>query len=211
MRRILIIITFVLLAGSMWTALGPGAIEPVQRNIIYVHVPGSVCALLCFVVLLIASIGYLVTAKNSWDILAAASAEVGLVFALILNVTGSIFSRAEWNAWWTSASLRLVTSAILLLLYAVYMVLRLSFENAPAMRARICAVFGIIAFLDVPMVFISARFINDTMHRPGFSFESDWQRIAFLGGMISMIMLAGILIWIKTDLLKAKEKLQEVD
>ena len=131
--------------------------------------PNSVCALLCFVVLLAASIGYLVTGRPTWDLVAVAAAEAGFVFATILNATGMLFSRAEWNVWWTPSP-RLVTSALLWFLYAVYLILRVSLPGSRRRTARICAVFGILAFLDVPLVFVSARFIPD-IHRPNFSLE----------------------------------------
>jgi heme exporter protein C len=207
MRRIILIAAFILLIFSMWVALYPGQITPVQRNIIYAHIPSSICALLCFVVLLVASIGYLITNNPKLDHVAAASAEVGLVFATVLNLTGMIFSRAEWGPWWTP-SLRLITSAILWFLYVVYLILRAGISNSQHIRARVCAVFGIIAFLDVPMVYISARFLPD-IHRPNFSFDSLWQRVAFMSGMFAMMLLAATLIWLKTDILRNKTKLEQ--
>ncbi len=207
MRRILLLLTFVLLLVSMWMALNIGQITPVKRNILYAHVPSSICALLCFVVLLVASIGYLCTAKPSWDLVAAASAEVGAVFATILNVTGMIFSRAEWNIWWTPSP-RLITSAVLWFLYFAYLILRVSIPDSQRRRARVCAVFGIIAFLDVPMVVISARFMPD-IHRPSFSFDSPWQSVALILSIAATVLLATVLIWLKTDLSKNKAKLEK--
>ncbi len=206
MRRILLLLAFILLLLSMWMALTWGQITPVKRNILYAHVPSSVCALLCFVVLLIASVAVLYTGKPGWDMLAAASAEVGAVFATVLNVTGMIFSRAEWNTWWTPSP-RLITSAVLWFLYIVYLILRASMPHSQRHRARICAIFGIIAFLDVPMVFISARFIPD-IHRPSFTLDSSWQRVALMLGMAGTVLLAAALIWLKTNLLKNKAKLE---
>jgi heme exporter protein C len=200
MRRLLFALAFGLLVASTWIGLTQGQIVPVQRNILYAHVPNSVCALLCFVVLLAASVGYLTTGKQTWDVVAMASAEAGFVFATILNATGMLFSRAEWNVWWT-ASPRLVTSAILWFLYAVYLILRVSLPGSQYRRARICAVFGIIAFLDVPLVFISARFIPD-IHRPNFSFDSPWQSAALMLGMAGTALLAAALIWLRTSLLR---------
>jgi heme exporter protein C len=207
-------VTFGLTLASMWIALTVGAVEgppanpqsPV-RNIIYLHVPSSICALLCFVVLLIGSVGYLITSEPGWDILAAASAEVGAVFATILNVTGSVFSRAEWNTWWTPSP-RLVSAAILLFLYIVYLILRSSLAASPRRKARICAVFGIIAFIDVPMVIISARFLPD-IHRPGFSFTSSWQTAAFILSMAAMALLGALMISLKTNILRIKARLDE--
>ena len=213
MRRILLFIVFLALLSYMFMALTVGRIEgpaanpdsPV-RNIIYAHVPSSICALICFTVILVASICYLATENSRWEILGAASAEVGVIFATILNVTGMIFSRAEWNIWWTP-SLRLLSSAVLWFLYVVYLILRTSLAASPIRRARICAVFGIVGFAAVPLVYISARFVQD-IHRPSFSMESPWQRGAFFLGMISTMLLAALLIWIKTDILKIQTELE---
>jgi len=232
MRRLLFALALFLSVASTWIGLTRGQIVPVQRNLLYVHVPSSVCALLCFVVLLAAGISVLVAGRDGkrghspfssgnrtpgagegeeagcplfrswqvWDLAAVAAAEVGLVFATILNATGMIFSRAEWNVWWTPSP-RLVTSALLWFLYAVYLILRISLPGAPQRRARICAVFGIVAFLDVPLVFISARFIAD-IHRPSFSLASAWQTAALMSGMAATVHLAAALIWLRTDLLR---------
>jgi heme exporter protein C len=197
MRQLLFAPAAVLLAASVWIGWTWGQIVPVQRNILYVHVPSAVCALLCFVVLLAASTAYLATGRRTWDLVAAAAGEVGFVLATVLNATGMIFSRVEWSIWWTPSP-RLVTSAILWLLFAVYLILRVSFPGPTQRRARICAVFGIIAFLDVPLVFVSARFIPD-IHRPSFSFESAWQTAALLLGTAGVAALAAALIWRRAD------------
>ena len=214
MRRVLILIAFVLLTASLWLSFTMGKVEgpkahpdsPV-RNIVYAHVPSSITSLACFVVLLVAAIGYLRTNRDSWDRLGAAAAEVGVVFATVLNATGSIFSRAEWGDWWTPTP-RLVSAAILWFLYVVYLILRTSLTGSRQRRARVCAVFAIIAFLDVPMVIISARFLPD-MHRASFGFTSGWQRAAFFTGMAGTLMLAWILIWMRTEVFKCKALLEE--
>jgi len=213
-RRILLCLDMILILTAMWIALTAGRIQgpeanpdSVVRNIIYAHVPSSICAMLCFVVLLVASIGYLITSKRIWDQVAMASAEVGMVFAAILNLTGSIFSRAEWGPWWTPTP-RLVTAALLWFLYVVYLILRSSISGSADKKAKICAVYGIIAFLDVPLVYISARYIPD-IHRASFSFDASEQRIAFFMSMASIVLLGALLIWIRTDILKIQNRLQE--
>jgi heme exporter protein C len=210
------LIASMLLLASVWIGLtwgqvlGPGgSMDSPVRNIIYLHVPSSICALLCFIVLVIAGIGYLCTTKDAWDRVAIAAAEVGTVFAIILNLTGSIFSRAEWNTWWTAASPRLVTSAVLCFLYVVYLILRSSLSGSRQRIGRICAIFSIIAFLDVPMVVLSARFIPDPMHRRSFEFGSSWQRLAFFLGMISVVLLGAYFIWLRTNILKNKDLLEQ--
>ena len=207
MRRLLLALAFLLLIASTWIGLTQGQIDPVQRNILYVHVPNSVCALLCFVVVLAASVGYLATAGQTWDLVATAAAEAGFVFATILNATGMIFSRAEWNVWWTPSP-RLVTSALLWFLYAVYLILRVSLPGGQRRAARLCAVFGIVAFLDVPLVYLSARFFPD-IHRANFSFDSAWQTTALLLGMAGTALLAAGLIWRRATLLRDNLKLEQ--
>lgn len=214
MRRFLLVMALILWMTSLWMIITLGRIRgPVAhpdspvRNILYVHVPSSICALLCFVVLLVSSIAFLSSNRQGWDLIAAASAEVGALFATVLNVTGMIFSRAEWNIWWTPSP-RLISSAILWFLYIVYLILRTNLPGSAQRRGRICAVFGIIAFLDVPMVFISARFLPD-IHRPNFSLESSAQNVTLILSMITVLLLASILIWIKTDIQKAQYQLDK--
>ena len=206
MRTFLLVLSGCLILTSGWMALTIGAVEPLCRNIVYLHVPASICSLVCFTVVFICSIQYLRTKNQICDYVAAASAEAGLVFATVLNATGSIFAYAEWGVWWTP-SMRLISSAILWFLYVAYLILRASF-TAEKHRSRICAVFGIIAFIDVPMVFISARFIRD-IHRPSAGFQTDWQRFAFALAVCGILFLAALLIWIRTDILKIGTKMND--
>lgn len=207
MRRILMLITFALLLISTWMAFTVGEVVPseknitFEKNIVYVHVPSAICSTLCFLVLLVAGIFYLVTNKPIWDYIGAASAEAALVFSTVLNATGSIFSRPFWNTWWTPSP-RLISSAILWFLCVAYLILRANIQN-PRYRARICAVFGIIAFLDVPMIYITARLMAD-QHIDNVKFESALQRASFGLSVLGIVLLAALLIWLKTDILKSK-------
>jgi heme exporter protein C len=207
------VLTLVIILVSTWLAFTIGEVAggetetaiTVEKNIVYIHVPSAICTTLCFVALLVASIGYLATGKPNWDHLAAASAEVALVFATVLNVTGSIFAYPFWNTWWTPSP-RLISSAILWFLCIAYLILRANIQNQRH-RARICAVFGIIAFLDVPMVFITARMMPD-MHIPNIEFGSPAQGASFGLSILGIMLLGCIMIWLKTDILKSKAKLE---
>ena len=206
MRKYLLGLSLCLILISGWMALTVGAVEPAQRNIVYIHAPAAICSLVCFCVLFICSIQYLRTKNQKWDYAAAASAEVGLVFATVLNATGSIFACAEWGVWWTPSP-RLISSMVLWFLYVAYLILRASF-TLEGRKETICAVFGIIAFIDVPLVFISARLVRD-IHRPSLSFESGGQTLAFGLTVCGTLLLAAILIWIRTNILKIKTKIND--
>ena len=125
------------------------------QRIIYFHVPSAWLSMLAFGVTMIASIGYLIKSQRNWDSLAASSAEIGLVFTLAAMASGSIWAKPAWNTWWTWDP-RLTTYTIMFLLYVAYFMLRSAMED-PARRARFAAVYGIFAFLSVPITFMSIR------------------------------------------------------
>ena len=204
MRKLLLGLSLCLILISGWMALTVGVVEPAQRNIVYIHVPAAICSIVCFCVLFVCSIQYLRHKRQRWDYVAAASAEVGLVFATVLNATGSIFACAEWGLWWTPSP-RLISSAVLWFLYVAYLILRASFTGERR-KETICAVFGIIAFVDVPLVFISARLLRD-IHQPSFSFETGGQTLAFGLAICGTLLLAAFLIWIRSDTLKIKNEM----
>ncbi|MFC1783555.1 cytochrome c biogenesis protein CcsA [Planctomycetota bacterium] len=209
MRRILLCSSFALLVFSAWFALSKGQVDETVRNSVYFHVPSSICALLCFTLILICSVGFLATKKLYWDYLAAAAAEVGLVCATVLNVTGSIFAHQQWGVWWTPEP-RLVTSAILWFLYVAYLILRSSIPSARR-QGQLCAVFGIIAFLDVPLVFLSARFTKGS--HPGgpgneFRLDTGGQYAAFGLSILAVLVLSAILVWLRYDIIKCRSQLE---
>jgi heme exporter protein C len=207
MRTILMLITLALLITSAWLGLIKGTVDPAVKNLVYFHVPSSICSLLCFTAILVCGIGYLASKKLIWDQIAAASAQVGILAATVLNLTGSIFSKAEWGVWWTPEP-RLITSAILWFLYVAYLIIRSGIPS-PRRRAQICAVFGIIAFLDVPMVLISARLLDKGMHPAAPLFTEPVQKAAFGLSILATILLAVILIWLKTDVERTNATLDE--
>lgn len=125
------------------------------QKIFYTHMPMAWWSLISFFIVFLASIGYLVKRGRRFDLVAGAAAEVGMVFATLALITGSIWARGAWNVWWTWDP-RLTTSLIMWYVYAAYLVLR-SVPMNPARRELFCAVLGVVAFLDVPLVFYSAR------------------------------------------------------
>lgn len=206
MRIILLAAAALSITASYLLGFSSGSIEPVQRNIIYIHVPASITALCCFCVLFISSCAYLKNRKIIFDKISHAAAKTAMLFTVVLNITGVIFSHAEWSVWWT-ASPRLISSAVLLFLCAAYIILRANLTEDK--KPVICAVFGIIAFIDVPIVFAASRLMRD-IHRPSVSFQNNCQTAAFTLAVLGTIALAAFLIWIQTDILILKEK-QELE
>lgn len=125
------------------------------QKIFYTHLPLAWWALISFFGVFAASVAYLVTRRDRWDLLAGTFAEIGVLFSGLALITGSVWGRAAWNTWWTWDP-RLSTTLVTWFVYTAYLVLR-SAEIGGSGQRRIRAVVGIVAFLDVPLVFFSAR------------------------------------------------------
>ncbi|MFV0421837.1 cytochrome c biogenesis protein [Oleidesulfovibrio sp.] len=127
----------------------------IVQKIFYFHLPLAWWSLISFFTVFVASAMYLKKRIWFWDNLAGAAAEVGVLLAALALVTGSIWGRHSWGVWWTWDP-RLTTTLVMWFVYAGYLMLR-SMGLARERRAVVCAVLGIIAFIDVPLVFFSAR------------------------------------------------------
>lgn len=125
------------------------------QRIIYFHIATAWVGFLAFFVTFVAGIGYLRTQKRKWDIVALSSAEIGTVFMLGVLISGSIWAKPAWGVWWVWDE-RLTISLIQFLVYVGYLMLRSAVED-PSRRARFAAVYGIVAFISVPINFIAIR------------------------------------------------------
>ncbi|AAS95527.1 cytochrome c biogenesis protein [Nitratidesulfovibrio vulgaris] len=125
------------------------------QKIFYTHLPLAWWSFVSFFTVFIASIAFLRTRDRRWDSLAGAAAEVGVLCSGLALVTGSIWGRHSWGVWWTWDP-RLTTTLVMWFVYAGYLVLR-SMNLSRDRQATVSAVVGIAAFVDVPLVFLSAR------------------------------------------------------
>ncbi|MCA1743464.1 MAG: cytochrome c biogenesis protein CcsA [Desulfonatronovibrio sp.] len=139
----------------IWVYAPVEATMGLMQKIFYIHLPMAWWGLICFFAVFCASILFLITRKPVMDRLAQASVELGLIYSTLALVTGSIWAKSAWNTWWTWDP-RLSTALIMWFIYSGYLVLRQAIENPVKMRFM-AAVLGIIAFLNVPLVFLSAR------------------------------------------------------
>jgi heme exporter protein C len=164
--RVLDVLTVPLVITALYVAmvrapeagLNTGGI--VQR-VFYFHVPFAMAAFLGFVIVLVASIGFLAHGRRSWDATAEAAAETGLLCCTVVLLTGPVWARYAWGTWWTWDA-RLTSTLVLWLIYAGYLVLRAYMAEDARVR-RYAAVLGIIGALNVPIVYLSVRWFR-TQH-----------------------------------------------
>ncbi len=134
---------------------------PAQK-IFYIHAPAAFVALyVAFGLMAVASALYLWLRDEKLDRLAASSAEVGLVFTTVVLVTGPIWGRTVWGAWWTWDA-RLTLTLFLWLIILGYLVLRSAVDDR-ALRARYAAVLAILAALLIPFIHLSV-YLFRTLH-----------------------------------------------
>lgn len=161
--RILTVTTTVLVLMAMYMVFfylpvmrsGSGEVLDSSFRIFYFHMPIAITAYLAFFIVFGASIMQLRSHDVKWDIYARSAAEIGIIFAFLVLITGSIWARATWGWYWVWEP-RLTTSLALFLVYITYLLLRQAIEE-PESKARLAAVFGIVAFVSVPLSFFSIR------------------------------------------------------
>jgi heme exporter protein C len=140
------------------------AVQGDVYRIIFVHVPLAWLAYLAFFVVFVASLGWLWTRRPWFDALAVASAEIGVLFTGLFIIAGSIWAKPTWGVWWTWDP-RLVTTAIMFMMYVGYLLLR-SLSTDFAQRATRAAVVGVIAVVDIPIVHLSVLWMNSLHQLP---------------------------------------------
>ncbi len=140
--------------AALFVAPDEATMHEIQR-IFYFHVPSWMAMFVAFGIVFCANIAYLATRKEKWDALGVAAAELGVVCCTVGLITGPLWAKPVWGIWWTWDA-RLTTTFLLWLLYIAYLLLR-GLLDEPGRKAMLSAAFGIFAFLDVPLVYVSNR------------------------------------------------------
>ena len=140
--------------ASFYIAPTEATMGVIQR-IFYFHVASAWAGFTAFLICFIGNLLYVWKRQQKYDWLGVSGAEVGLAFTTVVLITGPIWAHPVWGIWWTWDA-RLTSTFVLWLLYVSYLLLRTLVEE-PDRRALLSSLFGIFAFLDVPLVFFSIR------------------------------------------------------
>src|SRR5574337_309809 len=183
-ERTIGILTVIGLAVGLYSAFVYAPADAVQgevQRLMYLHVPLILMSYMAFFVVFVASLLYLWRRHRQYDAVAYSSAEIGVLFTALSIAVGSIWGRPTWGAWWTWDA-RLTTTAILLLVFLGYLMLRTLVDD-PSRGATFCAVLGILGFLDIPIIHMSVVWWR-TLHQPASmlwianEFRRHWRIIA---------------------------------
>ncbi len=132
-------------------------------RVFYLHVPSAWVSYLAFGITLIGSIIYLIKKSSKWDLLAEASAKLGIVFCIVALLSGSIWANMTWGSYWNWDP-RETTTLILLITYIAYLSFRMAIDDIDK-KARLSSVLGILGFISVPLSYVSVELF--TLHPGG--------------------------------------------
>jgi heme exporter protein C len=169
----------VIAVGLFWALLQApqDALQGDVQRIMYLHLPSILTAYLSFFLVFIGSCLYLWKREKRDDNLAHSAAELGVLFTALTIIEGSIWGKPTWGVWWTWDA-RLTLTAILLLIYSGYLILRSLIEDEDR-AALSAAVLGIIGFLDIPLIHMSVYWWR-TLHQPPSILRPDklpWENV----------------------------------
>lgn len=185
-------------------------LEQTARNL-FLHVPMWFTMMVAFTMSFYYSIRYLNDETMNWDRKAETATAVGLMFGICGLLTGALWARFTWGTWWTFAEPRMNLSALAMMIFVAYFVLRTAF-NDPEKRAKISAVYNIFGVTTIPfLLYIIPRQLP-SLHpgaegNPAFSdMTAPELRIIFYPAVIGFI---GLAMWMM-DIINRYKRVQEI-
>jgi heme exporter protein C len=173
--------------------------QGISQRIFYLHVPAALTAYACFGWAAWKALRLLWTRGERYDLESYTGVHMGVIFAVLTLVTGTIWAKASWGVWWNWADEQLVLFLVLFLFYCAYFMLRYSVDPGPA-RARMSAVYALFGVVLVPVSFLAIRLAQPILHPPATVISRDVQDnvpaemlAVFVVCMAGMLALAGAL------------------
>lgn len=182
-------------AAFLWPEPAEGFIGESSR-IVFFHVPCAWTAALAFVVAAAYSVAYLARRSPRDDEIAHAAVRLGLLFAILTLLTGSLFARIMWGSFWNWDP-RQSSYLLLVFLYAAYLFLKAAIDD-PEHRARIGAAYAVFAAVLMPfLVFVVPR-VTESLHpqtiinREGTILMDTPTKVVFFAGLAGF---TAIFLW----------------
>lgn len=136
----------------------------IVQRIFYVHVPSAWVAFMAFGIVALCSLGYLWLRDERLDSIALASAELGVIFTSIVLISGPLWGKLAWGAWWVWDA-RLTLTLLLWFVYVGYFMVRNATEN-PERGKRFAAIVGIVGAVDIPLIHLSVQWFRSQHPQP---------------------------------------------
>ena len=183
--------------ASFYIAPEESTMGVVQR-IFYFHVGSAWAGMDAFLICFVCNLLYVFKRDQKYDAMAVSAAEVGLALMTVVLITGPIWAKPAWGIYWTWDA-RLTSTFVLWLLYVSYLLLR-SLVEEPDRRALLSSLFGIFAFIDVPLVFGAIRWWRTQhpspviMGGPGSGLDPTMSKVFFFSVFAMHALMVFLLI-----------------
>jgi heme exporter protein C len=207
-------LTIVLLVSGLYYALFNSPDDYQQGatvRIMYIHVPAAWMGLFAYIGLAVASAVGLVWKHPLAHLAAKTTAPIGAAFTLLCLITGSLWGKPMWGAYWVWDA-RLTSMLLLFFLYLGFMALQNAFDN-PARGQKTAAVFALIGAVNVPVVKFSVDWWN-TLHQPsilnvkdmpGFTVDGDMLLpLLLMAGAFKALYITLVLLGVRSEITAAK-------
>jgi len=179
------------------------------QKIFYVHVPSAWAGFVGYLIVMISGFMLFIKNDNRWDDVALASAEIGTFFMALVLITGPVWAKPIWGTPWIWEP-RLTTTLILFLYYMGYFMFRSFGGNIERVR-RQAAALGIIAFINVPIIFLSVQFWEpEIQSHPQVEMASQPPEIlySFLFSLAIFSLLFAVMLQYRVHLIRTKNLLK---
>ena len=179
------------------------------QKIFYVHVPSAWVGFVGYLIVMISGFMLFIKNDNRWDDVALASAEIGTFFMALVLITGPVWAKPIWGTPWIWEP-RLTTTLILFLYYMGYFMFRSFGGNIERVR-RQAAALGIIAFINVPIIFLSVQFWEpEIQSHPQVEMASQPPEIlySFLFSLAIFSLLFAVMLQYRDHLIRTKNLLK---
>jgi len=185
----------------------------VSQRIFYFHVPLAWIGMVSIIVVGVASIAHLASGDNKWDALAYSSAELGVIFATLILVTGAIWAKPVWGVWW-SWDPKLTTTLILWFIYIGYLMVR-AYSPSGSQGRRYASVVALLGAIDAPLIYLASIWWR-TAHPDlniGPLAESSLDSNMLLTFVVSLLAFTSFyiyLLWERVRIRRVEDTLDEV-
>jgi heme exporter protein C len=184
----------------------------IVQKIFYIHMGSWAGMYIGFAMCSVTSALYLWKREDSWDALAVAGAEVGMVFCMAGLISGPLWARKAWGTFWTWDP-RLTSTLLIAMVFFAYLVLR-SFGATGEVEKRFAAGLAIIGLLDMPVIHYSVQKWRGThptvVTGKGGGLHPD-MRPAFWISIVFVIVLSIALIWVRARAERVRQRLEALE
>ena len=179
----------------------------VSQRIFYFHVPLGWIGMVSIMVVAVASILHLATGKQKWDDLAYTTAEIGIIFASLILITGAIWGKPVWGVWWTWDA-KLTTTLVLWFIYVGYLMVR-AYGPAGTQGKRFASVIALIGAIDAPIIYKATDWWRSA--HPERNVPSDLDEQMLLTLLVSVLAFTVLYIYLLMERYSLRRSESDLD